>query len=213
MKEEKRPSIIACLKRDITNLLKLNLIFIVCSLPLVSIPAAVQAMTRVNLALQKEENVDVISDFLHAFRESFIDATISGLMFAVLFLVFGYVAWFYQNTAAGGNLLTILFRYASLLPLILLYCATCYLWCLNEMVLQPRLERMKNAVRLTIICIRPTLLCLLTGTVLGSIVFLGVPYSTPFLFVGAFSVWNYIATWYASPMVDIYILGNSPNSL
>lgn len=213
MKGENKPSILSCLKRDITELLKLNLIFILCSLPLVSIPAAVQAMTKVNLTLQREENIDVVGDFLHAFRESFIDATISGAVFALLFLGFGYVAWFYQNTITGGNLFTILLRYASLLPLVLLYCATCYLWCLNEMVIQSRMERIKNAVRLAVICIRPTFLCLLTGIIFGSIVFLGVPYSTPFLFVGAFSVWNYVSVWYASTMVDIYVLGNSPNML
>jgi len=210
--EEKKPSLITYLKQDIAPILKLNLIFILSCLPLLSIPAAIQSMTEMNLRLQDGENVDVWSDYWHAFRVNFIRATLEGLLLAALFLVLGYVAWFYQK-AEADNLILIFIRYASLVPVIILYVASCYFWCLGSMTDMGTVNKFRNSIRLTIVCIRPTLLCLLAGILFGGIAFLGVPYSTPFLFVGAFSLWNYISTWYAGPMVDIYILGNSPNMM
>ena len=209
MEKEKRPNLFQKLKNDIVPLLKLNFIFLLLCIPVISIPSAIQAMTKVNLSLIEEKRTDVVRDFLEAFRDEFKDGLLCGVILAVLFLVFGYVAWFYQQVDAGNNLMTILVRYMTLFSVIVIYCASCYLWVINIKVEQSLFARFKNAFFLVFICIRPTLLCLLFGGLIGAIVVFGVPYSTPFIFVGAFSLWNYICSYYALPMVETFLLGIS----
>ena len=193
------------LRRDIAALLKLNLIFLVCCLPLISIPAALQAMTKVNVSLIEGRRTEPAADFLNAFRDLFFDALLHGLLIGALFFLFGYVAWFYQTMHLEHNLILIYLRYMTVLPLLVLYCMSCYLLTINCKRDFPRLRRMKNAFFLTVVCIRSTLLCLLCGGIFGAIVFLGMPYSMPFLFVGAFSVWNYITTYYTLPMITTFL--------
>ena len=205
MPDQNRPTLWQMLKRDIAALVKLNLLFILCSLPLLSIPAALRAMTKVNLRLIEGRKCDIIRDFLNTFRDDFFSSLADGLIMAVLALGFGYAAWFYQSMRIESNLIMIYLRYATVLPLLILYCMYCYLLtirCKRELSL---FAGLKDALFLTVICIRPTLLCLLLGGIFGAVIFLGVPYSTPFIFVGAISVWNYTVTYYTFPMVTTFL--------
>ena len=205
MPDQNRPTLWQMLKRDIAPLLKLNLLFILCSLPLISIPAALQALTKVNVSLIEGKKTNPVPDFLNAFRDNFFDALLCGLILGAAALGLGYAAWFYQSMQMESNLILIYLRYASVLPLLVLYCMVCYLLTMNCKREIPLFARFKNALFLTVICIRPTLLCLLFGGLFGAVAFFGVPYSTPFLFVGAFSIWNYITTYYTLPMITTFL--------
>lgn len=206
-----RPSLYEKLKKDIVPLLKLNLIFIVACIPLISVPSAVQAMTKVTLSLIEGQEPDVIRDFLTVFRDDFFEGLWSGVILAALFIFFGYVAWFYQLIRVESNLFMILLRYATILPVLLIYCVSCYLWVINVKVEQKTGAKVKNAISLTFICIRSTLLCLLAGGIFTAVLLLGAPYSIPFAFIGAFAIWNYISSYYVLPMVETFILGISRN--
>ena len=127
MPDQNRPTLWQMLKRDIAALVKLNLLFILCSLPLLSIPAALRAMTKVNLRLIEGRKCDIIRDFLNTFRDDFFGSLADGLIMAVLALGFGYAAWFYQSMRIESNLIMIYLRYATVLPLLILYCMYCYL--------------------------------------------------------------------------------------
>ncbi len=69
------------LAREWWTLLKLNLLFLVFALPLVTLPAAWFAATSVSVAMIEDRNVYLWRDFLSAFRSRFWPATVLGAFF------------------------------------------------------------------------------------------------------------------------------------
>ena len=203
---KKKQSLVKKIIRDCFELVKLNLIFFVCCLPVLSIPAAIQAMTNRSIALLGEEGTETVTDFLHDFRQEFLTSLKYGLLIAAASLFFGYVYWFYQTAELEVNSFVTLIRTATLLPLLLIYCASCYLWPMNRMVELPFFTKIKNAVFLTVACVKETLICLLAGVFFTLIGITAVPYSTPFLIVIAFALWNYVCTAFTAPAIRKHIL-------
>ena len=203
---KKKQRLLRSVARDAFALVKLNLVFFICCLPLISIPAALTAMTKVNILLQREEPVSVVSDFFQTFRDEFFDSLLCGLVLAGGALLFGYVFWFYQTMAVEGNAAVTLLRAMTALPLVLCYCAACYLWVMNAVVELSFGPRLRNALSLTVVSLRSTLFCLAAGLLFGSLATLGMPYASPFFIVAGFSLWNYCCTFYALPAVERYIL-------
>lgn len=203
---KKKQRLLRCVVRDAITLIKLNLVFFVFCLPLISIPAALTAMTKVSILLQREEPVSVLSDFFQAFRDEFFCSLLCGLVLGSVLLLFGYVFWFYQTMPAEGNTAITLLRAMTALPLVLCYCAACYLCVMNAVVELSFGPRLRNALSLTVVCLRSTLFCLAAGLLFGSLAFLGMPYALPFFIAVGFSLWNYCCTYYALPSVERYIL-------
>lgn len=77
----------------VSTLLLHNILWFVCSLPIVTIGSATAAMYRITFNL-REGKATSISAFGAAFRENFKKATISWSVF----LVFGFAAVFYLNS-------------------------------------------------------------------------------------------------------------------
>ncbi|NGO52806.1 YesL family protein [Allomesorhizobium camelthorni] len=69
------------LGREWWELIKLNLLFIAFSLPLVTLPAAYMATVAICLAMIEDRNVYLLRDFWSAFRSRFLTATLLGLSF------------------------------------------------------------------------------------------------------------------------------------
>jgi len=93
------------LKREWWEVVKLNLLFIIASLFVVTIPAALVAMARVSRSFAADENVYLLRDFLAALKTHALQAT---ALFAVCF------------TATGGALCATI-SYASAARLQLIY--------------------------------------------------------------------------------------------
>ena len=126
-------------------------------------------MTKINILLQREEPVSVVSDFFQTFRDEFFDSLLCGLVLVGVALLFGYVFWFYQTMAVGGNAAVTLLRAMTALPLVLCYCAACYLWVMNAVVELSFGPRLRNALSLTVVSLRSTLFCLAAGLLFGSL--------------------------------------------
>lgn len=72
-------------RREWWMLLELNLLFIVFALPLVTLPAALVAATRVAALMLQDRSVYLLRDFWDTFRSRFWRATVlGGLAFAVI---------------------------------------------------------------------------------------------------------------------------------
>ena len=69
-------------------LLLLNLLTIVCSLPLITIGASYTAMHRVLLLIYRDEECYITKDFFKSFKENFKQATIIWFMYLFVILVF-----------------------------------------------------------------------------------------------------------------------------
>lgn len=65
--------------REWWELIKLNLLFLLAALPLVTLPAAYLAMVSVTIAMVDDRNVYLWRDFWRAFRSQFAAATLLGV--------------------------------------------------------------------------------------------------------------------------------------
>ena len=92
------------LRREWWEMLKLNLLFILASLPLVTIPASVAAMTSVSLAFVEDRNTYLVRDFCAAFRRHFGVATIASLVLGAAGAFGCYAIHCYASLAKGSLL-------------------------------------------------------------------------------------------------------------
>ena len=192
--------------RDIFELVKLNLIFVVCCLTVIGIPAGIAAMAKVNLQIQRGDTIYVIPDFLHEFRKGFISSTLCGLLLAGAAFVFAYVLWFYATMQIASSVIFVLLCCMTAIPLLVCYCAGCYLWVLNAMVEQPFGQRLRNAVLLSMICWKESGICLLAGIFICVVTYFGIPYTMPFILVFGMAFWSYTCVYYIRPVVERYVV-------
>lgn len=85
--------------REAWDLFKLNLMIVVFSLPLITIPATHAAATRICISMVRDENTYLWRDFWQAFCRYFKAATAWGLVSAAVLGLSGYAAFIYGQLA------------------------------------------------------------------------------------------------------------------
>jgi len=191
---------------NVFDLVKLNLIFAVCCLSVIGIPAGINAMTKVNMQIRKGDTLYVVGDFLSILRKDFIQSTLCGLLILAVGLLFGFIFWFYATMQSENSLILTAVRWMTLIPLLILYCASCWLWVMNNMIDLPFSQRLRNAVLLSMICLKESGICLLVGALVCVVTYFGIPYTMPFLLVFGLAFWNYTCVYYTQPMIEKHIV-------
>ena len=201
----RKQSLFKKIGEDFLLLVKLNLIFIIASVPVVTIPAAATAMMKICTERVREREVDLIPDFILYFRVAFFTSLRTGFFLAASALLFGYVLWFYQSAVSGAHLFLSVLRGGAAVQFLIVCLTACYMLVTDAVADLPFLALLKVSFQLMIVYIRQTLLCLLASVVLliGSI--LAFPWSAPFLFAAAFSLWSYICAYYLFPVVEKHV--------
>ncbi|WP_432331947.1 DUF624 domain-containing protein [Agrobacterium rosae] len=87
------------LKREWWELVKLNLLFLIASLPLVTIPAATFAIARVSRSIVSDENSYLLRDFVEAFQRYAVRGTVVMLACATLIGASTYAVITYAKAA------------------------------------------------------------------------------------------------------------------
>ena len=80
----------------------LNLLFIVCSIPVVTLGASLSAMQYVCIKMQDKEEGYVWRTFLKAFRDNVKKATVIWLVMLVMLIVIGTDFWFVQMMSGAA---------------------------------------------------------------------------------------------------------------
>ena len=74
----------------------LNLLWVVCSIPIITIGASTTALYTVMLKLVKNEEGYIAKGFLKAFKENFKQATVIWLILLVAGLLIGFDLYFFK---------------------------------------------------------------------------------------------------------------------
>ncbi len=114
------------------DLMGLNLLTLICCLPIVTVGASITAMHRVLLAIYRDEESYITKSFFKAFKENFKQATVIWLIYLVLitFAVTDFILIY-----KGGLTINAFFKYA--LGFVALLIAFSFMWVF---VLQSRYE-------------------------------------------------------------------------
>jgi uncharacterized membrane protein YesL len=90
--------------RNWWELVQLNLLVVLFSLPLVTIPAASVAATRICVLMLEDKPLYLGRDFVEAFRKQFWRATALGIVVAAAVVLSGYAAFIFLQAARGSVL-------------------------------------------------------------------------------------------------------------
>lgn len=139
------------------KLIRLNLLFILFCLPVVTIPPSITAMSRVLLKLDREGNTFLFSDFIDEFKSSFIKSWIAFTpwLAAIIIAVIGYQS---INDVYRNTFQIVLF----VMVCSLLYCYSSYCFCMIALIDLPLGKIMKNAVIMVISQMRRNVFMIIT---------------------------------------------------
>ena len=127
---------LALLLRRLWDLMLLNFLCIVCSLPIITIGASLSAMYNVSMKLTRWDSTPVIKDFFVAFRQNFLQATLLGLIVIIpAVLAAGDIIFALANPGAMQTVYLIVGGIVGLIALIFL---------VNALVLQ---ANYKNTIK------------------------------------------------------------------
>ena len=110
--------------RNWWELIQLNLLVILCSLPLVTIPAALVAATRITVLMLEDRNVYLGRDFLEAFRRRFWKATALGAITLLTVGLAGSASLIFLEAARTNLLLALPLTIGACTALFALIAAT-----------------------------------------------------------------------------------------
>ena len=91
--------------RKFWNLIVLNILYVICCIPIVTIGPATAAMTKILRNYAREEHAFLWSDFWDTFKNNFWTAFVVGLidLFAVILIYFDYVMYMQMIANANGS--------------------------------------------------------------------------------------------------------------
>lgn len=120
----------------LTDIIILNILFIICSLPVFTIGASMTALYSVTLKMVKNEESYIFSSFFSSFKNNFKHSTISWLVL----LATSIVIWMdYRILGVSGGTLSRIFS-AVLIPI-------CIFLLLISIYIFPFIARFENTIR------------------------------------------------------------------
>lgn len=150
---------IETLAREWWEMVKLNILFLLASLLVVTLPAALAATARVSVTLAEDRNIYLLRDFAEAFLRYFWRATAWGLALATAFSISIYVILTYA-AGARDNLVLAAPLAVALVAIMFLAVTACHLIVLMVMRDLPALRLLRLAALASVIRPVPALAAL-----------------------------------------------------
>lgn len=190
--------------QEFFHIVGINALFVICSIPIVTMPAAYAAMTRVNGFYAQELSCKQWTEFFRVFKEEFRRVTPVGLI--LLLVPFGLSLVAFELMTNLWNVFSYLLLTVCLVTAALLLLIRYYLFPLLTWTRLSLRQALRNSFMLAVVRLGPNLLMLAFHTVLYGIVMYYFPMSTPYLALCVFGSVNLFATFTAWRGIQKYIL-------
>lgn len=188
----------------IGQLMVCNLLFLLCSIPLITIGPGLIALSRISCTILRGQSVSAVQDFFDAFRKNFKAGLVISFTLVPLYL------WqFYISSAHLQNY----FETGSGLPLFLLFfvgfivlnCFSLYLFPLLAYLNADGWTVLQNALLLCFVGGGYTFFGGLSSTVLFTVAILSLPNSLPLWITILFSFLIYNTCFFGWKIVDKHV--------
>lgn len=181
------------------DLMKLNIIFIIYCIPIVTIAPAFGALTSITMSIVRKKPVlFMLNDFHAAFKSNWKQSFVCGIISCFLFSILYYASVFYYRLSQGNPILYAVFFLCIFMTILLLF-AWIYIFPLLTTISLSIKDILKNALSLSIVCLKHTLL----GSFAYGVIFIGtiiyLPLVFPLIFILIFSLLSFISSftsWY-----------------
>ncbi len=166
----------------LSDILILNLLWILCSIPIVTIGAATTAMYYVNLKMVKDEEVYIVRSFFKAFKDNLKQSTIMWLIFLFAGGVLVTDYYYLFQIATKSN---IILKGITVLATILYLFSILYAFVLQARYENPIKRTIFNSIIISIRYFKRTLIII---GLLAVITFIGLYTTTTLIFAILFGV-------------------------
>ena len=193
------------LKREWFELIKLNLLFLLFCLPVITIPAAYTAMCKITITMVRDKNFYLLSDFWQAFRLEFHRSTVAGLICFVCAAALAYASVFYYSRielSVHYAVFAIVCAFGLLTALI----ASFYIFSMIASVSLNFVDYFKNSILLTFIYANYNLLTITFVFAVVVVILVTLPYSILFVLFFALSLTNLAVTFCACHALRRYVV-------
>jgi Predicted integral membrane protein len=198
-------------KNAFWELMKLNLLFLLFSLPVVTVFASYAAMTRITCMLAQDKPVFLFDEFKRAFKQNFLRSTLYGFGSTIITALLVYAAYFYSQFLQGSPLQYIaigLFVFLILLVTV----TSIYFYPMQTLVDLPFKGTIKNSTLLGIAAMKNTLLVLLVLAAINIPVMLFFPITIILHIALLFSNCAYIISFGVIGPMKKYVIREPENS-
>jgi uncharacterized membrane protein YesL len=142
------------------DLIKLNFLFLLACLPVITIPAAITGISWVVSLIVRKKGYGVWKDFWKGFRSDFGQSLFCGILFAIVYYLIGVSILYYVNVMRSswmGLALLLVFAFFTAIPVMMsLYC-----FSLIATIRLPLYGIIKNSFMLSFLNFRKNLVSLL----------------------------------------------------
>jgi uncharacterized membrane protein YesL len=187
------------------DILKLNVLFILYSIPIITVGPAFGALTSITMKIVQKKHIFIFSDFHEAFKLNWKQSLICSLIGLIVFFLLISSIFFYFNLAQSNSKFYIILFFCLFL-IILFGFAWIHVYPLITTVSLSLKDILKNSVLLSIVCFKNTFLgTLVSGMILGFNVFF-LPLTFPLYLLITFSLLSFIASFTAWEGIKKYII-------
>ncbi|MBR4768384.1 MAG: YesL family protein [Lachnospiraceae bacterium] len=194
--------VLSTIWREFFGLIKLNFIFLLSSLAIVTIPASIKAMSRITIAMVRDENYFLWHDYWEAFKDDFWKSFFGGLLFFLALLLLGLSTYFYWYVGVAVHWALLVLAALSIALLLWVYVASLYFFPMNAYVNLKFGQLLKNSVLLVFHGWKRSGLAFLSALIFLFGSFLLFPYSSLILFVIAVPLTNLLVSFALYPMIE-----------
>ena len=171
----------------IGDLIVLNLVFLVCCIPIVTIGAAFTALHFVCLRMIRDEEGYITKDFFRSFRVNFRQSTMMWLFMLIILLIVGTDIVMLPKT---GATYPAFIHYFLLADAVIVLAVGLYAFPLQARFENPLIRTIRNAALLTIGAF-PRTLAMVALMIVPFIILFGIPQLLPIVVIMGFSASAY----------------------
>ena len=193
--------------REFFPLIKLNLLFLISCIPVVTIPAAITALSRITVTMVRDRNYFMLSDYWDAFKRDFWRSLIAGLTAVILIAVFGIGTWFYYSLAQTIGKVMLAFAGVSVGLLVTVLGASMYFFPMLAMVELPTSKLMLNSVLIFYNCFKKSLPAFLISNLMIAVGIALLPASVIYIAFIMFSLSSLTANFFIVRPIEEIVLG------
>ena len=164
----------------VADLLWLNILTVVCCIPIITAGAAFTALHYCCLKLVRGEEGYITKDFFKSFKLNFKQSTIIWIIVFVTGLILGFDFYIIVNGIAGGTAYAI--RIGLLIASILYVFTVLYVFPLQSHFYNPIKMTIKNAFMMSLTLLPKTVLMVIYAALPLALVYTGIWFSAPAYF-------------------------------
>ena len=193
--------------RELGSLIKLNFLFLLFSIPIITIPASFAALTNVSMKIARQQHVFVFSDFKESFKKNWKQSSLLGIIFLLLFSLITISLIFYSNASSNNNLLYVPLFICIFINLLLLF-SFIYSFPLLTTVKLSLKDTLKNSFLLSIISLKNTLIAIVFTIIIFSVSIFLFPFTIFAILTLSFSLTAFINSFFSWPAIQQYVIKN-----